>query len=171
MALSETEAKPYTDELSSIYDSSSYSAQAYFEAAKSAEFWGRIIVFAPALVAAISGSIVALGGSSLWGISGAVSGGVAATATFMGSAQKTPMYLTSARRYTQLRHGVRLAKRTALDFATVNELSLAVQDFNRQQNEIIDQDLPIPNRLYARASRRISTGILTDSTTTPSPPV
>jgi hypothetical protein len=44
--------EPYLKELDNLYEDASYSAQTYFEAAKSAEMWGKAIVFIPALVRA-----------------------------------------------------------------------------------------------------------------------
>lgn len=84
MALSRQEIEPYTSQLNNLSEDAGYSAQSYFEAAKAAEFWGRAIVFVPALLGAVAAIIVALGGTREWGAVGAVAGAVAATASFLG---------------------------------------------------------------------------------------
>jgi len=53
MAVTSTDAEPYLAQLKKLNEDASYSAQSYFEAAKSAEVWGRAIVFVPAVLGAV----------------------------------------------------------------------------------------------------------------------
>ena len=58
-------------ELERLYIDCSYSAQIHFEAAKSAELFGKLLVFVPALLSGTSALLVALGQARAWGAVGA----------------------------------------------------------------------------------------------------
>src|SRR5262245_28909315 len=104
MAMSDEDAKPYILQLEKMREDATYSAQAYYEASKSAEFWGRSIVLIPALLAGLAGLIIAFGGPRELGAVSAVSAVVAATAAFLGSEKRASSFKESARRFTSLRH-------------------------------------------------------------------
>ncbi|MDH6119328.1 hypothetical protein [Kitasatospora sp. GAS204B] len=135
-----------------------YSAQAYFEAAKSADFWGRFIVFFPAIISAASGIATAIFSIKFGGALSATSGAVAATASFIGSGKLAASYRESARQYTALRHNARLEASIGLSRAA-EELEQVVRSLNKVRESIVAKDEPVPNRLFRRASRRIGAGI------------
>lgn len=87
MSTSDTPYESIKTELARIQSNCLYTAQGCFEAAKSAEKWGRLVVFIPACVTAICSLLVAVKVGPAVFVSGlgAVSGAVAATAAFLGS--------------------------------------------------------------------------------------
>src|SRR5262249_9407992 len=109
--MSNEDKRAVLSEVEHLYTDSAYSAQAYFEAAKSAEFWGRGIVFVPAVLAAIASFLVAIGEPKEWGAVGSVTAAIAATASFLGSDKKATSLRETGRRHTVLRHaaGMELA--------------------------------------------------------------
>lgn len=159
MSVSDTELEILRSELERIKENCLYTAQGYFEAAKSAELWGRLMVFIPACVTAISALVIATGntGPLLSSIS-AVSGAVAATASFIGSSKTAADYLASARAYTALRHEVQ-SKLTLLSSESDYEAALkATRELNKDYIRITATDMPMPNRFFAKASKRIAQG-------------
>ncbi|MGI9062770.1 MAG: hypothetical protein ACR2FQ_02975 [Pseudonocardiaceae bacterium] len=168
MALSKQAIEPYVSQLYTIREDAAYSAQSYFEAAKSAEFWGRAIVFVPALLGAIAGIIVALGGTREWGAVGAVVGAVAATASFLGSDRKSGSFKDSARQFTKLRHRAAMEIKLAARKATESELEGTLRSLRRDYDSVVNASDPVPNRAFTKAKRRINAGVLEcdlDSTT------
>lgn len=158
--LSESEARPYVEELEKLCVDASYSAQAYFEAAKSAEFWDKIIVFIPSLLAAVASFSVAVGASRQWASVGAISGAVAATAAFVGVGKKAVSYKENGRHFTQLRHEAGLERSLALNGPDSAELERKVRALRQQYADAVSTSELISNRLFNRASKRIQSGIL-----------
>ncbi|WP_159029850.1 hypothetical protein [Streptomyces marincola] len=144
--------------LETLSTDANYSAQTYFEAAKSADFWSRVIVFFPALVSAAAGMVTAFYSVRIGGPISAISGAIAATASFIGSGKQAGFYRDSARKYTNLRHAVRLeiSLAGAKTEAEMEEITRAL--FERRQS-IVSTDEPVPNRFFDRASSRISAGV------------
>jgi hypothetical protein len=155
----EEEAKPYTRELDRLYEDASYSSQTYFEAAKSAEFWGRGIVFLPALVAATASLLVALGEPKSWGAIGAVAGAVAATASFLGAERRANSLKESARRFTVLRHAAMLERNLALQRSD-QDLEHIVRSLRDQYASIVSANELAGTRFFNRAQKRIDSGVL-----------
>lgn len=155
-----SDAQPYVRQLEKIREDADYTAQGYFEAAKSAEFWGRTIVFVPAVLGALGGLLVALGLPKEIGAVSAVAGVIAATASFLGSEKRAASFKDSARRFTQIRHRtgmeIDLSSR-AVDEATLNT---TVRDLRQDYDTIVGTSEPIPNRSFKRAQKRISGGVL-----------
>lgn len=149
---------PSLDLLTTLSTDANYSAQSYFEAAKSADFWSRIIVFLPALVAALAGMITAFYSIKIGGPISAVSGAVAATAAFIGSGKQASSYRESARKYTNLRHAARLEIAVSQS-KTEPELEKVVRDLFERREAIVSSDEPVPNRFFDRASKRIDAGV------------
>lgn len=158
--LSETEARSYMEELEKLCVDASYSAQAYFEAAKSAEFWDKVIVFVPSLLAAIAAFSVAIGAARQWASVGAISGAVAATASFVGVGKKAVSYKETGRRFTQLRHEAGLERSLALDAADIADLESKVRALRQEYADAVSSGELIPNRLFNRAAKRIKSGVL-----------
>lgn len=150
---------PYRLALDNIYENSTYSAQGYFEATKSAEFWGKVIVFVPAMVSAIAGILVALDYSKSWGAVSAAAGLVAATGSFLGSERKAPSFKESARSYTQLRHEVGTTRTLASEKPS-SDLAAAIEKYEERYCKIVSRDEPIPNRLFKKANRRIKSNLV-----------
>ncbi|MEU5879457.1 SLATT domain-containing protein [Spirillospora sp. NPDC047279] len=157
---SEQERKPYTDELGKLCEDSSYSAQAYFEAAKSAEFWDKIIVFVPSLVAAVAALLVAVGEPRAWAALGAVSGAVAATASFVGTGKRAASYKETGRRFTKLRHDAALELSLVLKRSGDSELERKVRSLRKEYAEIVSSSDLVSNRLFKRAAKRVKAGVL-----------
>ena len=160
MALSEEEIAPYVKELERLQGNSLYSAQAYFEAAKFSETVGRLFVFLPALVSAVAGTIIATGGTKAWGVASAVSGAVAATASYLGSERKSTSYRTSARRYTGLRHRLTFESSILGNKDTLPEVEEVTRSLTAEYQEIVAADDPVPNSLYEKARKRINENIV-----------
>ncbi|WP_416475503.1 hypothetical protein [Streptomyces sp. LKA04] len=145
-------------ELKRIQENCLYSAQGYFEAAKSAELWGRLMVFIPACITAVAGIVTATGGARSFGAVSAVSGAVAATASFLGSSKKATDFLASARSYTGLRQKVH----TEISFLNAESdyaaLERTARSFSDEYVRISATDVPMPNRFFEKASKRIGQG-------------
>ncbi|MGF1339558.1 hypothetical protein ACQSMD_05450 [Streptomyces flavovirens] len=156
--MSDVQLQQVQEELKRIQSNCLYNAQAYFEAAKSAELWGRLMVFLPASVTAVTGLLVAVGAGKEFGALAAVAGAVAATASFLGSTKKATDFLASARSYTALRHKVHSELsflRPEVDFVMVQERA---REFNEEYIRIAATDIPVPNNKFAKASKRIERG-------------
>jgi hypothetical protein len=160
MVLSVTETEPYTSLLDNLREDSSYSAQAYFEAAKGADFWGRAIVFVPALVGAVAGIIVALGGGREWGSVGAVVGAVSATASFIGSSKRASSFKDSARQLTKLRHRAAMEIGLSSRKSSESELEEIVKALRSEYDSIVGSSEPVPDRAFMKAQKRIRSGVL-----------
>ncbi|MEU5849240.1 hypothetical protein [Saccharopolyspora shandongensis] len=147
-------------ELERLYEDADFSAQSYFEAAKSAGFWARSIVFVPALLGACAALLVAVGAPKEWGALGAVAGAVAATSSFLGSTQRANSLLDSARKFTGIRHAARLELALASDSGDASALEAKLRSLRGEYNEIVLMSEPVPNRLFQRAAKRIRKGVL-----------
>ncbi|MET8864040.1 SLATT domain-containing protein [Nonomuraea sp. NPDC004580] len=154
------DVKPYLAELDNLYEDASYSAQSYFEAAKSAEFWGKAIVFLPALLSAVSALIVALGGPKQWAALGAISGAVAATAAFLGSEKRANSHKETGRQFTKLRHEVRLERALAHKRPDEGDLEERVRALREKYSTIVSTGELVGNRFFHRAQMRIKQGVL-----------
>ncbi|MEV0408520.1 hypothetical protein [Actinoallomurus sp. NPDC050550] len=160
------EVKPLLREMDSLYEDATYTATAYFEAAKAAEFWGKLMVFLPALISALAGFAVALNASNKFGTLSAISGAVAATGAFLGAERKAPFYKDSARLFTRLRHNVRLERRVALQAQSYTDLEAVVRSLRAEYNDLVLKSEPTSNRLFKKAQKRIAAGVMayTDDT-------
>jgi len=161
MAVTTTDAEPYLTQLKKLNEDASYSAQAYFEAAKSAEVWGRAIVFIPAVLGAVAALIVALGGPKEFGAAGAVAGAVAATASFLGSDRKASAFKDSARQFTRLRHRASLELDLLPRAETEAKLNSVVRALRKEYEDIVSVGEPVPGRAFRKAQGRIGSGVLT----------
>lgn len=156
--MASTDSSTSVELLTTLSTDANYSAQSYFEAAKSADFWSRVIVFVPALVSALAGMITAFYSIKVGGPISAVSGAVAATASFIGSGKQASSYRESARKYTNLRHAARLE--IALSHTkTQEELEEIVRALFERRESIVSSDEPVSNRFFNRASERIDAGV------------
>lgn len=158
MALTDSQLETLKKELERIQENCLYSAQGYFEAAKSAELWGRLMVFIPACITAISGFATAVGGSKSFGAFSAVAGAIAATASFLGSSKKATDFLASARSYTALRHKVHSETSFLTPEADYTVVEAVAREFNSEYVRITTTDVPMPNRFFEKAQRRIDQG-------------
>jgi hypothetical protein len=150
----------YQAEFNRIYEDASYSAQTYYEASKSAQFWGRAIVYVPALIASATSLMVILGLSKLWSIGGVTAGIVSATSSFLGAETKSAAFRQSGNAFTRLRHEARLWRDA---FVEVRLEAEAFDTLNKLRNEyaqIVDGIQLPSNRFFKKASRRIGQGIL-----------
>ncbi|MFF8432682.1 MULTISPECIES: hypothetical protein [Streptomyces] len=146
-------------EYSRIQENCLYSAQAYFEAAKRAEFWGRLMVFLPACVAALSGFMSAMNKTPTWGAVSAVAGAVAATASFLGTTKKAADFQSSARSYTALRHNVHVEMALLSTDRDWAEAQSTLRSLNSSYVQIVSTDIPVPNRAFGVARNRIQQGM------------
>ncbi|MEU3720478.1 SLATT domain-containing protein [Streptomyces californicus] len=160
MPLTEVQSNSLGEQLESLHGNCLYSAQAYFEAAKRAELWGRLMIFLPACVSAVSGFMSYIGPKPFWGALAAIAGSVAATASFIGATKKATDFLNSARSYTVLRHKVKLELRFLLADSGVSfeEARGRVEKLNNDYTQIVASDIPVPNRSFNVASKRIEQG-------------
>ncbi|WP_433335377.1 SLATT domain-containing protein [Spirillospora sp. CA-294931] len=154
------EAKPLLKELDALYEDATYTATTYFEAVKSAEFWGKLLVFLPATISALAGFSVALGASRRLGTLSAVAGVIAATGAFLGAESKGPSFKESARSFTALRHTIRLEQRIALRAPSFGDLEKTVRSLREEYNDLVLKGEPTSNRLFRRAQKRITKGML-----------
>ncbi|WP_432957685.1 hypothetical protein [Micromonospora haikouensis] len=157
--MTENDGSTYIAELDRMYEDSNYSAQTYFEAAKSADFWGKAIVFLPALAASAASILVATGQSKQWGAVGAVAGAVAATSAFLGSDRKAKSLRDAANRFTALRHMIRFEK-AACGTKNREEIDQLVRSLRGEYNAIVASNELVANRFFNRAHKRIVSGVL-----------
>jgi hypothetical protein len=147
-------------EFSRIAEDANYSAQSYYEASKGAEFWGKTIVFLPAVVAAVSSFLVALGQSRLWGVVSAVSAVITATASFLGAQRQAVSFRASGNSFTKIRHNARMWCDSLVDIESEDESKAALMRLRKEYDTAIDQ-LELPSTHYfKRASKRIASGVL-----------
>ncbi|MFI2909691.1 SLATT domain-containing protein [Streptomyces pseudogriseolus] len=146
-------------ELERMEENCLYSAQAYFEAAKRAELWGRLMMFIPACTAAVSGFLSALNQSVVWSALSAVSGSVAATASFLGTTKKAADFESSARSYTSLRHKIRLELGLLSMESEWRQTQELLRTLNSAYTQIVSTDIPVPNRSFNLARKRIQRGL------------
>ncbi|MFD3378351.1 MULTISPECIES: hypothetical protein [unclassified Streptomyces] len=146
-------------ELERLAENCLYSAQSYFEAAKRAEFWGRFMVFIPACFAAVSGFMSTMSKDELWGAVSAVTGAIAATASFLGATKKAADFLLSARSYTSLRHRLRLEIGLLSEEADFDVTQRMLRELSAAYMHIVENDVPVPNRSFAVARERIRQGL------------
>lgn len=158
MTLSTAQHDSIENELKRIQENALYSAQAYFEAAKRAEFWARLIVFIPACVAALAGLMASIDSWKFWGAAAAVSGAVAATGSFLGSTNRATDYLNSARSYTVLRHKIHLELNLLSSDLNFPDIRARTAELNSEYTQIVSTDFPLSNRAFNIARRRISEG-------------
>ncbi|MFD9104104.1 hypothetical protein ACFVZN_23835 [Streptomyces virginiae] len=136
-----------------------YSAQAYFEAAKRAEIWGRLMVFMPACASALAGFMSAVNKGLIWGAISAVSGAVAATASFLGTTKKAADFQSSARSYTALRHRLRLEIGMLSLECDFMQAQAVLRELSSSYVQIVATDVPVPNRSFNVARERIHQGL------------
>jgi hypothetical protein len=160
MSTSDTQFESIKTELKRIQSNCLYTAQGYFEAAKSAEKWGRLMVFIPACVTAISGFLVAVkvGPGVFFSGLGAVAGAIAATAAFLGSPKKAADHLASARAYTALKHRVDTEISLMTEASDLAALEARTRELSTDYVRITSTDTPMANRFYEMARQRIQQG-------------
>lgn len=147
-------------EFGKIAEDANYSAQSYYEASKGGEFWGKAIVFAPAVLAAVSSSLVALGLSKLWGVVGAVSAVITATASYLGTQRQAAAFRATGNSFTKIRHNARMWHDSLADIEPEAEAVAALMRLRKEYDAVVDQ-LELPsNRYFNKARKRIGDGVL-----------
>lgn len=150
----------YRREFGKIAEDSSYSAQTYYEASKGADFWGRSIVFIPALAAAVASILVAVGLSKLWSVAGAVSATISATSSFMGIQRQAAVFRTSGNAFTVVRHEALMWHDTLVELKSENESEKALKALRKEYRTAVN-DIELPNnRYFRRAQKRVGAGVL-----------
>ena len=150
----------YRSEFDKLAEDANYSAQTYYEASKAAEFWGRAIVFLPALLAAVASLLVTFGLSRLWGAVGALSAAIIATASFLGTQRQATAFRASGNNFTKIRHEARMWRDSLVEIQPETEILEALKELRKEYASAIDQiELP-SNRYFAKASKRIERGVL-----------
>ncbi|MFG2343684.1 SLATT domain-containing protein [Streptomyces phaeochromogenes] len=160
MSTSDTPFESIKAELARIRSNCLYTAQGYFEAAKSAEKWGRLMVFIPACVTAICSLLVAVkvGPEIFFSGLGAVSGAIAATAAFLGSPKTAADHLASARAYTALKHRADIEISLMTEASDLAVLEVRTRELGADYVHITSTDTPMANKFYERAQERIQQG-------------
>jgi hypothetical protein len=150
----------YQFEFGKIAEDSSYSAQTYYEASKAAEFWGKSIVFVPALVASVSSLLIAFGESKLWGIPAAFSAAITATASFLGTQRRAASFRASGNNFTKIRHEAKMWHDSLVRIRTEDESFETLNNLRKEYASAVDQvDIP-SGRYFAKAQARIKKGVL-----------
>ena len=150
----------YKSEFGKLVEDANYSAQTYYEASKSADFWGKSIVFFPALLAAIASLLVTLGLSRLWGAVGAVSAAITATASFLGTRRQAAAFRASGNTFTKIRHEARMWHDSLVQIQPEDDILRALKELRKEYASAVDQiELP-SNRYFTRAGKRIGQGVL-----------
>lgn len=160
MSTSDTPYESIKIELARIQRNCLYAAQGYFEAAKSAEQWGRLMVFIPACVTAICSLLVAVkvGPEIVFSGLGAVSGAIAATAAFLGSPKTAADHLASARAYTALKNRADTEISLMTDASELAALEVRTRELSADYVRITSTDTPMANKFYEKAQQRIQQG-------------
>jgi hypothetical protein len=150
----------YKAEFDKLVVDANYSAQAYYEASKSADLWGRAIVFIPALLAAIASLLVALGFSKLWGVVGVLSAAVTATASLLGTQHRAAAFRVSGNCFTKIRHEARMWRDSFVQTQPADESVQELKKLRAEYAAAIDKiELP-SNRFFTKARNRIGDGVL-----------
>ena len=150
----------YKSEFDRLVEDANYSAQTYYEASKAAEFWGRSIVFFPALLAAVSSLLVTFGLSRLWGAVAALSAAITATASFLGTQRQAAAFRASGNNFTKIRHEARMWRDSLVEIQPESEILAALKELRKEYASAVDQvELP-SNHYFAKASKRIEQGFL-----------
>jgi hypothetical protein len=150
----------YKAEFAKLAEDASYSAQTYYEASKAAEFWGKSIVFIPALLAAASSLLVTLGLSRLWSVVGVLSAAIAATASFLGTQRQAAAFRVSGNSFTKLRHDAQMWHDSLVEIQPETEIVRVLKSMRKEYASAID-DIELPgNRYFIKAQKRIEQGAL-----------
>lgn len=150
----------YRSEFGKLAEDANYSAQTYYEASKAAEFWGRSIVFFPALLAAAASLLVTFGLSRLWGAVATLAAAITATASFLGTQRQAAVFRASGNSFTKIRHDARMWHDSLVEIQSESEIFRVLKDLRKEYASAIDQiELP-SNRYFAKAQRRIKQGAL-----------
>lgn len=152
--------KPYLDELDRAYSDALYSAQTYFEAAKSSRLWAKAIVFVPSVVATIVAFAISIGQPKWLGAVGAIASVVAATASFMGSIKTANTYENAAKRFTNTQHKIRLERSAMVNVKSIESLDRRVRELQDEYADIVLDAPAVSNRFFRRAQKRIGKGDL-----------
>ncbi|MFJ8906304.1 SLATT domain-containing protein [Streptomyces sp. NPDC102351] len=160
MSTSDTPFESIKTELRRIQSNCLYTAQGYFEAAKSAEKWGRLMVFIPACVTAVSGFLAAvkIGPEVFFSGLSAVAGAIAATAAFLGSPRAAADHLSSARAYTALKHRADTEISLMTEASDLAALEGRTRELSADYVRITSTDIPMANRFSEKARQRIQQG-------------
>lgn len=147
-------------EFSKIAEDAAYSAQTYYEASKGAEFWGKAIVFLPAVLAAVSSFLVAQGQSRVWGVVGALAAAITATASFLGAERQAAVFRATGNSFTRIRHNARMWCDSLVEMEAESDASAALKGLRREYDAVVDQ-LELPGNWYfKKARKRIGGGVL-----------
>jgi hypothetical protein len=163
MAMGEESANArslYRVEFGKLAEDASYSAATYYDASKAADFWGRVIVFIPALVAAAASLLVALGLSRLWSVVSVLSAAVTATASFLGTQQRAAAFRVAGNSFTKIRHDARMWHDSLVEIQPESEIVAALKELRKEYALVIDSIEFLPsNRYFTKAQKRIGHGV------------
>ncbi|MGC4847686.1 hypothetical protein ACLQ3F_10630 [Micromonospora sp. DT15] len=146
-------------EYARLYEDCNYSSLTYFNAAKSAELWGKGVVFGPAVVSALASLLVAFNQPRQLSALGAVASAVVATATFLGAGKRADSLKDSAKRLTALRHRVRLEMVLAPGRES-DATERIIRELREEYFAIIAMNEVVSDRFFKRAQDQINKGVL-----------
>lgn len=148
-------------ELKNLQEDATFSAQSYFESAKSSTFWGRSIVFGPAVAASVASMLVALGAPREIGALSAIAGAISATSSFLGSTRTGELHMEGAKEFTRIRHAARMEISLALDDDTNRaNLESTLRSLRSEYDAASKRLSPVSNRFFRKAQNRIGSGVL-----------
>lgn len=148
------------EELERLHEDSYYSAQTYFESAKSLIFWGKSVVFAPALAASLASLLVAVGAPKELSSLSAIAGAVSATSAFLGSTRNGELHMEAAKEFTRIRHAARIELSMGLANPECARLETTLRSLRGDYDAVVKNVTPVSNRFFVKTQRRITKGVL-----------
>ncbi|MGI5212923.1 hypothetical protein [Plantactinospora sp. CA-290183] len=146
-------------EFENLYEDCNYTSLTYFNAAKSADFWGKAIVFWPAVVSSIASLLVSLNQPKQWSALSAIASAIVATASYLGANKRADPLKDSAKKLTVLRHKVRLELALVMERDAEN-LETLVRDMRSEYAAIVSANELVPDRFFKRSQRQMQCGVL-----------
>ncbi|MEE6260194.1 hypothetical protein [Plantactinospora sonchi] len=146
-------------ECENLYEDCNYTSLTYFNAAKSSDFWGKAIIFWPAVISSVASLLVSLNQPKQWGAVSAIASAVVATASFLGASKRADPLKDSAKRLTVLRHAVRLELALAMERDT-DTLEKTVRDLRAEYGAIVASNELVPDRFFKRSQGQMRHGVL-----------
>ncbi|GHJ14065.1 MULTISPECIES: SLATT domain-containing protein [unclassified Micromonospora] len=146
-------------EYARLYEDCNYSSLTYFNAAKSAEFSAKAIVFWPAVISALASLLVALNQPREWSAVSALASAVVATATFLGAGKRADSLKESAKKLTVLRHKVRLEMALSPDRDS-EMLERVVRGLREEYGAIVATNETVSDRFFKLAQKQMDKKVL-----------
>lgn len=158
MAQDEREIAHLLEECRTVAENCLYTAQSHFEAVNPTRWRARLLLVIPAVVAAASGFLTAIGLPKWIGAFGAVAGLVVAVASILGVDREPAYHQQAGNLLTALRHEARALAETYWRELTRDQIFAEVRRINDRYNCLVQALECTDSKAFDRARKRIKAG-------------